>query len=154
MINKTTLLFFFTNATLLMNELYTRKAGFLYYFGLYKSRQSRPSTQDRSATPYGAPPPLVTISAGLYSSTTTPMEQAMAKSLSEMESMIQWIPGVPTPLKKSQLDNYANSLFVDSIVLVAMIPRIILHPTSNACSPPSYPMSTWNLACVKVLGPT
>ena len=38
---------------------------------------------------------------GFFSSTTTPMEQAMAKIHAEMEAKIQQIPGVPTSLKKS-----------------------------------------------------
>ena len=62
--------------------------------------------------------PPVTNSVDLFSSTTTHMEQAMAKRLAEMEAMIQWITGVPTPLKKSPPHSYADSPFVESIALV------------------------------------
>ena len=37
-----------------------------------------------------------------------------------MEAMIQKIPGVPTPIKKSLPHSYANSPFVDSIALIEM----------------------------------
>ena len=66
------------------------------------------------------PGPPVTNSIGLFSSATIPMEQAMAKRLTEMEAMIKWIFGVPIPLKKSQLYSYAKSPFVDSFALVEM----------------------------------
>ena len=51
----------------------------------------------------------------------------MAKKLAEMETMIQWIPGAPIPLKKSQPHNYAYSPFVDSITLVEM-PKKFIFP--------------------------
>ena len=44
----------------------------------------------------------------------------MAKRLAKMDAMIQQIPRVPTPLKKSQPHSYADSLFVDFITLVEM----------------------------------
>ena len=49
---------------------------------------------------------------------STPLEQVVVERFAEMEAMIQRIPGVPTPLKKSLLHSYADSLFVDSIALV------------------------------------
>ena len=51
--------------------------------------------------PSGGHMPHLTTNAGLFSSTRTSLEQAMANRLVEMEAMIQQIPGVPTPLKKS-----------------------------------------------------
>ena len=48
------------------------------------------------------------------------MEQVITNKLAEMEAMIQRIPRVPTPLKKSQPYTYANSLFVDFIAIVKM----------------------------------
>ena len=47
----------------------------------------------------------------------------MAKRLVEMQAMIQWIPGVPTPLKKSQPDSYADSPFDNSIALLEMLKK-------------------------------
>ena len=37
-----------------------------------------------------------------------------------MEAMIQRIPDVPTPIKKSLSHSYADSPFVDSIALIEM----------------------------------
>ena len=45
--------------------------------------------------------PPITHNIGLYSSAIAPMEQAMTKKFTDMEAMIQWIPKVPIPLKKS-----------------------------------------------------
>ena len=56
-----------------------------------------------------------------------PMEQAMVKKLVEMEAMIQRIPEVPTPLKKSQPYSYVDSMFVDSIALIE-IPKKFSFP--------------------------
>ena len=47
----------------------------------------------------------------------------MTKRLAEMEAMIQQIPRVPTPLKKSLLHSYADSLFIDSIALLEMLKK-------------------------------
>ena len=44
----------------------------------------------------------------------------MAKRFAEMEVMIQRIPGVPTPIKKSLSHSYTDLPFVDSIALVEM----------------------------------
>ncbi len=65
-------------------------------------------------TSSGGPLSPFTTNTGLYTSTGTPMEQAMAKRLAEIEAMIQRIPGVPTPLKISLLYSYIDSPFVDS----------------------------------------
>ena len=48
------------------------------------------------------------------------MKQAMEKRFTEMEAMIQQIPKMPTPLKKSQPHSYAESPFVEFIALVEM----------------------------------
>ena len=37
-----------------------------------------------------------------------------------MEAMIQKIPGVPAPIKKSLMHSYMDSPFVDSIILFEM----------------------------------
>ena len=60
--------------------------------------------------------------AGSYhlSSPSTWLEQEVAKRFVEMEAMIQRIPGVPTPLKKSLPHSYEDSQFIDSIALVEM----------------------------------
>ena len=56
----------------------------------------------------------------LLSSPSTTLEHVVAKRFTEMESMIQRIPRVPTPLKWSLLYSYADSPFVDIITLVEM----------------------------------
>ena len=61
--------------------------------------------------------PLPTAGSHL-SSINDSIEQAVAKRFAEMEAMIQKIPGVPTPIKKSLPHSYANSPFVDSIPLI------------------------------------
>ena len=44
----------------------------------------------------------------------------VAKKFAKIEAMIQRIPMVPTPMKKSLLHSYANSPLVDSITLLEM----------------------------------
>ena len=44
----------------------------------------------------------------------------MVNRLAEMQVIIQRIPGVPTPLKKSQPDSYIDSPFIDVIALIEM----------------------------------
>ena len=44
----------------------------------------------------------------------------MAKRFVEMEAMIQRIPGVLIPIKKSLAHSYVDSPFVDSIALIKM----------------------------------
>ena len=51
----------------------------------------------------------------------------MAKRLKKMKAMIQWIPGVLTPLRKSQPHSYTDSPFVDALALVEM-PRKFTFP--------------------------
>ena len=41
-----------------------------------------------------------------------------------MEALIQKIPSVPTPIKKSLPHNYADSPFVDSIALIEMTKKL------------------------------
>ena len=64
--------------------------------------------------------PLPTSGSDLLSSLSTSLEQVVAKRFAEMEAMIQRIPGVPTPLKKSLPHSYTDFPFVDSIDLVEM----------------------------------
>ena len=45
----------------------------------------------------------------------------MEKKLAEMEGMIQWIPWVPTPLKKSLPHSYTDSLFVNTISIMEIL---------------------------------
>ena len=49
----------------------------------------------------------------------------MAKKFIEMKAMIQRIPGLPTPLKKSLPHSYANSPFIYSIALVEMPKKLL-----------------------------
>ena len=51
----------------------------------------------------------------------------MANKLAEMEAMIQWILGVPTPLRKSLPHSYVDSPFIDSIALVEMPKKFHFH---------------------------
>ena len=44
----------------------------------------------------------------------------LAQKLAEMEALIQRIPGMPAPIKKSAASCYADSPFVDDIALVEM----------------------------------
>ena len=53
--------------------------------------------------------------------------QAVAKRFTEMEAMIQKIPGVLAPIKKSLPHNYADSPFVESIALIEM-PKKLSFP--------------------------
>ena len=55
------------------------------------------------------------------------IEQAVAKHFAEMGALIQKIPGVPGPIKKSLPHSYADSPFVDSIALIEM-PRKFSFP--------------------------
>ena len=72
------------------------------------------------ATPsIGTIPPL-TSSVGLYSSANTSLELIMTNKLAEMEAMIQRIPGVLTPLRKSIPHSYVDTPFINSISLIEM----------------------------------
>ena len=64
--------------------------------------------------------PMPTVGSDHLSLPNTTLEYVVAKRFAEMEAMIQRIPGVPTPLKKSLPYNYVDSQFVDSIILVEM----------------------------------
>ena len=61
------------------------------------------------------------------SSINDSIEQAMAKRFAEMEALIQKIPRVPAPIKKSLPHSYADSPFVDFIALIEM-PRKFSFP--------------------------
>ena len=56
-----------------------------------------------------------------------------------MESMIQQIPGVPTPLRKSQPNSYADSPFTDALALVEM-PRKFTFPNMKTYDGTTDPM--------------
>ena len=51
----------------------------------------------------------------------------LSRRFTEMEALIQRIPGVPTPIKKSTASSFADSPFIDSIALVDM-PRKFSFP--------------------------
>ena len=88
------------------------------------SARARPTVnQPLPTTP--APPHSI---AGLsLTSINESIEQAVAKRFSATEALIQKIPGVPTPIKKSLPHSYADSPFVDSIALIEM-PRKFYFP--------------------------
>ena len=52
--------------------------------------------------------------------------------------MIQWIPEVPTLLRKSQLYNYANAPFIDALTLIEM-PRNFTFPNTKPYDGTTYP---------------
>ena len=54
------------------------------------------------------------------SSINDSIKQAVAKRFTEMEAMIQKIPGVLAPFKKSLPHSYADSPFMNSITLIEM----------------------------------
>ena len=56
------------------------------------------------------------------------IEQMVAKKLEDMEALINRIPRVPAPIKKSLRSSFADSPFVDSIALVEM-PKKFVYPT-------------------------
>ena len=66
------------------------------------------------------PAPVHSTIGSSLSSINDSIEQAVAKRFAEMEALIQKIPGVPAPIKKSLPHSYADSPFVDSIALVEM----------------------------------
>lgn len=53
------------------------------------------------------------------------IEQIIARKLEGMEAMIQRIPGVPNPIKKSLPSSFADSPFVDAITLVEMLKKFV-----------------------------
>ncbi|XP_057808892.1 uncharacterized protein LOC131023369 [Salvia miltiorrhiza] len=55
------------------------------------------------------------------------MDPVLARRLADMEAIIQRIPGVPAPIKKSAENCFADSPFVDEIALVEM-PRKFNFP--------------------------
>lgn len=88
------------------------------------SARPRPTiNQPPQATP--VPPPSTARST--LSSINKSIEQAVAKHFAEMEALIQKIPGVPKPIKKSLPHSYAYSPFVDSNALIEM-PRKFSFP--------------------------
>jgi len=70
--------------------------------------------------PQTTPAPVHSTVGSSLSTINESIEQAVAKRFAEMEALIQKIPGVPAPIKKSLPHSYADSPFVDSIALVEM----------------------------------
>ena len=58
---------------------------------------------------------LITLSTGAWTS-----NDELASKISNLEEMVQRIPGVPAPIKKSLPNSFADSPFVDAIALVEM----------------------------------
>jgi len=56
-----------------------------------------------------------------------PIDPELFRRFAEMEALIQRIPGIPTPIKKSTTNSFADSPFVDAIALVDM-PRKFSFP--------------------------
>lgn len=81
------------------------------------STRSRPTVDQ---PPQITPVPVHSIVGSSLSTINESIEQAVAKRFAEMEALIQKIPGVPAPIKKSLPHSYADSPFVDSIALVEM----------------------------------
>ena len=67
------------------------------------------------------------------------IEQAVAKQFAEMETMIQKIPGVPAPIKKSLPYSYADSRFVDSVAFIEM-PKKLSFPNMKMYNRTTDPM--------------
>ena len=88
------------------------------------SARPRPTVnQPPQTTP--APPPSTAGSS--LSSINESIEQAVVKHFAKMEALIQKIPGVPVPIKKTLPHSYADSPFVDFIALIEM-PRKLSFP--------------------------
>ena len=89
--------------------------------------------------PTTTPAPTHSIAASNLSSINESIEQAVAKRFAEMEALIQKIPGVPAPIKKSLPHSYADSPFVDSIALIEM-PRKFSFPNMKMYDGTTDPM--------------
>ncbi|XP_048605031.1 uncharacterized protein LOC125582396 [Brassica napus] len=59
------------------------------------------------------------------------LEQIFSKRLDAMQSMIERLPGVPPPIRKSNPDSYADTPFTDEITLIEM-PRKFYFPSIKA----------------------
>ena len=79
------------------------------------SAQPRPTVNQPLPT---TPAPPHSIAGSSLTSINESIEKAVAKRFAEMEALIQKIPGVPAPIKKSFPHSYADSPFVDSIALI------------------------------------
>ncbi|KAL5764740.1 hypothetical protein ACOSQ2_017334 [Xanthoceras sorbifolium] len=72
-------------------------------------------------------PPSTLHTTGMEGSTSTLSNLELARRLAEMEALIQRIPGMPALIKKISINSFADSPFVDVIVLVEM-PRKLSFP--------------------------
>ncbi|KAF2581177.1 hypothetical protein F2Q68_00004777 [Brassica cretica] len=59
------------------------------------------------------------------------LEQMFSKRLDAMKSMVERLPGVGPPIRKSNPDSYADTPFMDEITLIEM-PRKFSFPTIKA----------------------
>ena len=84
----------------------------------------------------GLVPPL-TSSVCLFFSISIPMDKAMVNKLAEIEAIIQWIPKVPTPIKKILRHSYTDFPFVDFITLVK-IPNKFSFPNMTLYADTTY----------------
>ena len=63
----------------------------------------------------------------MQSSLTTYLEQMFSKKLDAMQSMVERLPGVAPPIRKSNPGSYADTPFTDNIALIEM-PRKFSFP--------------------------
>ncbi|KAF2534397.1 hypothetical protein F2Q70_00029676 [Brassica cretica] len=61
----------------------------------------------------------------------TYLEQMFSKRLDAMQSMVERLPGVATPIRKSNPDSYTDTPFTDEITLIEML-RKFSFPNINA----------------------
>ncbi|XP_013673342.2 uncharacterized protein LOC106377623 [Brassica napus] len=59
--------------------------------------------------------------AALQSSLTTYLDQIFSKKLDAMQSMVERLPGVAPPIRKSNPGSYADTPFTDNIALIGML---------------------------------
>ena len=59
------------------------------------------------------------------------LEQMFSKRFDAMQSMVERLPGVAPPIRKSNPDSYAETLFTDEIALIEM-PRKFSFPSIKA----------------------
>ena len=89
-------------------------------------QSARPNPNMNQTMQVASVTPLPIVGSNLPSLNDS-IEKVIAKRFVKMEAMIQRIPGVPTPIKKSLPHSYADSPFVDSITLVE-IPKKLSFP--------------------------
>ncbi|KAL0802451.1 hypothetical protein Bca101_057627 [Brassica carinata] len=65
--------------------------------------------------------------ASARSSMTSYLEQMFAKKFDAIQSMVERLPGVAPPIRKSGPDSYADTPFADEIVLIEMPRKFSFH---------------------------